>query len=128
MTEETSEPEVAPPLPAKRGRGRPKKAELAKKKSKPGPQKGDAAIINEYKARMLASPQSQAVLDAVFKVALDDDHKNQAACMKMVMDRVVPVSFFEKDKQTGGVSGITISIQSANPSEIHIDGEVVGEQ
>ena len=45
----------------KRGRGRPKKGEIvAKKKGSRGIRgrpKGDAAIINEYKARMLASQE-----------------------------------------------------------------------
>ena len=49
----------------KRKRGRPKKSEIkAKKQGNRGPvgrPKGDAAIINEYKARMLASPKSKLV-------------------------------------------------------------------
>ena len=48
-------------------------------RSKVGRPKGDAAIINEYKARMLASPKSKYVLDTIFDAALDNDHKNQAA-------------------------------------------------
>lgn len=98
----------------KRGRGRPRKSEIEAKKpggrGKVGRPKGDAAIINEYKARMLASPKSEAVLAKVFEVALDDEHKHQAACMKMVVDRILPQSYFEKDKQSGGKSGIEITI------------------
>ena len=63
-------------------RGRPKKKEVeAVKKGNRravGRPKGDAGIMNEYKARMLASPKSRKVLDAIFSAALDDDHKNQA--------------------------------------------------
>ena len=119
--------------PAKRGRGRPRKSEIEKKKpggrGKVGRPKGDAAIINEYKARMLASPKSEAVLEKIFDVALDDDHKNQAACMKMVMDRVLPISHFEKDKKQSGVSGVNITITSANgesPS-VAIEGEDIAD-
>ncbi len=47
----------------KRGRGRPRKSEIAAvkpgNKGQVGRPKGDAAIINEYKARMLASPKSK---------------------------------------------------------------------
>ena len=47
----------------KRGRGRPRKSEVAAvkpgNKGQVGRPKGDAAIINEYKARMLASPKSR---------------------------------------------------------------------
>jgi hypothetical protein len=50
----------------KRGRGRPRKSEVAAvkpgNKGKVGRPKGDAAIINEYKARMLASPKSKKSL------------------------------------------------------------------
>ena len=52
----------------KRGRGRPPKSEVAAvkpgNKGKVGRPKGDAAIINDYKARMLASPKSRKVMDA----------------------------------------------------------------
>lgn len=114
----------------KRGRGRPKKTELAAKKpggrGKVGRPKGDASIINEYKARMLASPKSRLVLDKVFEVALDDTHKNQTACMKMVMDRMLPQSYFEKDKVDRGIGGITITVNSAQPDAgVVIDGEVL---
>ena len=73
----------------KRGRGRPKKTEVAavKKGNRAvrGRPKGDAAVMNEYKARMLASPKSAKVLESIFNAALDDDHKNQAAAWKLVM-------------------------------------------
>ena len=53
----------------KRGRGRPRKSEVAAvkpgNKGVVGRPKGDAAIINEYKARMLASPKSRKVLETI---------------------------------------------------------------
>lgn len=97
----------------KRKRGRPKKSEIVAKKKPgvPGRPKGDAAIMADYKARMLASPQSRLVLEKVFETALNDDHKHQAACMKMIMDRVLPIGAFESDfKQTGGKNAISINI------------------
>ena len=83
----------------KRKRGRPKKVLVESNKkggrNAVGRPKGDAAIINEYKARMLASPKSQKVLDSIMNAALDDDHKHQAAAWKLMMDRMLPVSYFE---------------------------------
>ena len=80
--------------PPKRKRGRPRKGEIVEKttgsRGKVGRPKGDASIINEYKARMLASPKSRRVLDSIFDAALNDDHKNQAAAWKLVMDRMLP--------------------------------------
>ena len=84
--------------------GRPKKA-----KTVMGRPKGEATIMKEYRARMLNSPRSPKVLDAIFKAALDDDHKHQAAAWKLIVDRIVPVSGFEADTKANR-SGIEINI------------------
>jgi hypothetical protein len=102
---------------------KPTKRELTSKsvggRGKVGRPKGDAAIINEYKARMLASPKSRKVLDTIFEAAMDDDHKNQAAAWKLVMDRILPVAAFEKDiVQNGGKSAIQINITGVGGAEI----------
>lgn len=101
-------------IPTKKRRGRPPKSEMVSRKrgtvGTRGRPKGDAAIINEYKSRMLTSPKSARVLESIFDAALDDDHKNQAAAWKLVMDRVLPASYFEKDKAGNSRAGINISI------------------
>ena len=98
----------------KRKAGRPKKGELVQKKTKNkgvlGRPKGDTAIINEYKQRMLTSPKSAKVLESIFDAALNDDHKNQAAAWKLIVDRIVPVSAFETAKQGSGTPAISINI------------------
>ncbi len=100
--------------PKKRGRGRPKKGEIVALKKKNtgvvGRPKGDTAIINEYKLRMLNSPKSAKVLEAIYDAALDNDHKNQAAAWKLIVDRIVPVSAFEASKQGGSTPSISINI------------------
>jgi len=100
--------------PPKRRVGRPKKSDMVNRKrgsvGTRGRPKGDAAIINEYKTRMLTSPKSARVLESIFDAALNDDHKNQAAAWKLVIDRVLPASYFEKDKAGGSKGGINISI------------------
>ena len=118
----------------KRGRGRPRKSEVAAvkpgNKGVVGRPKGDAAIINEYKARMLASPKSRKVLETIFDAALDHDHKNQAAAWKLVMDRILPVGAFEKEVvKDGGRSAIQINISCVGTAEVTapsiIEGEIV---
>ena len=118
----------------KRGRGRPRKSEVAAvkpgNKGVVGRPKGDAAIINEYKARMLASPKSRKVLETIFDAALDNDHKNQAAAWKLVMDRILPVGAFEKDVvKDAGRNAIQINISGVGTAEVStpdiIEGEVV---
>ena len=97
-----------------RGRGRPKKGEIVAKKSKNrgtlGRPKGDKAIIDEYKARMLNSPKSAKVLGTILNAALDDNHKNQSAAWKLVVDRIIPVSAFEQTKQGSGAPTVSINI------------------
>jgi len=111
---------------AKRKRGRPKKTDIVSRKrgtvGKRGRPPGDAAIINEYKTRMLTSPKSKKVLESIFDAALDDEHKNQAAAWKLVMDRVLPTSYFEKDKVAGGTSAINISITGVGGETTVISG------
>ena len=110
----------------KRKRGRPRKTDVVSKTSgnrgKVGRPKGDASIINEYKARMLASPKSNKVLDSIFNAALNDEHKNQAAAWKLVMDRMLPLSYFEKDSASGRQSvSITISgVGQVAPAELEV--------
>ena len=107
----------------KQEQGSPSKAELAKNspggRGKPGRPKGDATIINEYKARMLASPKSKLVLDTIFDAALDNDHKNQSAAWKLVMDRILPIAAFEKDVvQNNGKSAIQINITGVGTADV----------
>ncbi len=101
-------------VPQKRKAGRPKKGEIvAKKKGNRelrGRPAGDKAIMDEYKARMLNSPKSARVLEAIFDAALDPEHKAQSAAWKLIVDRIVPVSSFEQVKQGGGAPAISINI------------------
>jgi hypothetical protein len=100
--------------PVKRKAGRPKKGEIvAKKKGNRelrGRPAGDKAIMDEYKARMLNSPKSARVLEAIFDAALDPEHKAQSAAWKLIVDRIVPVSSFEQVKQGGGTPSIVINV------------------
>lgn len=107
--------------PAKK-RGRPPKALVESKKKGNrglrGRPPGDAAAINEFKARLLASPKSKKVMDCILNAALDDDHKNQAAAWKLLMDRMLPLSYFDKDKVGGGKSSISITISGVGEAKV----------
>ena len=127
MSDDIEKKEV---VKAKRGRPRKSKVNALKKgnRGKVGRPKGDASAIEEYKARMLASPKSREVMDSIFKAALNDDHKNQSAAWKLIVDRIMPLSYFEKDKLSNGRAAVSITINgidSDNPITIGetIDGE-----
>lgn len=108
---------------------RPTKKELStvknRTKGQVGRPKGDAAIINEYKIRMLNSPKSAKVLEAIYDAALNDDHKNQAAAWKLIVDRIVPVSAFEQTKAGGGTPSISINISGLNSPTVEAEETIV---
>jgi hypothetical protein len=117
-------------------RGRPKSSEIASKKpggrKKVGRPKGDTAIMADYKARMLASPKSRKVITKVFDTALEDGHPHQAACMKMVMDRIAPISSFSEQKGTAGhkiefvfnmPEGGTVDAKASSDTDDAVDAE-----
>ena len=97
------------PQPKKRGRPRKELVEAAKKRP-PGRPKGDNSAIEEFKARLIASPKSRKVFDSIMDAALNDEHKNQAAAWKLLMDRLLPLSYFEKDKVSGSRPSVNITI------------------
>ena len=109
----------------KRKLGRPKKSELKeiKESRSVGRPKGEAAIINEYKLRMLNSPKSAKVLEAIYDAALNDEHKNQAAAWKLIVDRIVPVSSFEAAKQGNGTPQISINITGLSTPTVSTNDE-----
>ena len=115
--------------PQTRRRGRPPKSivESKKKPGKVGRPAGDAARIQEFKARLLGTTGTK-VIDTVLRKALDDDDKDQVACLKMCLDRMLPTSLFEKDAK-GQRNAVTINITGLGESKIEavqeIDAEIV---
>jgi hypothetical protein len=101
-------------------RGRPSKTAVAEIKEKRGigRPKGDKAILDEYKMRMLASPKSAKVLEKVYEVALNDGHPGQMAAIKLVMDRIVPANTFDAIKTGGGIPQISINISSLGETKV----------
>ena len=112
--------------PVKRKRGRPKKSEVeARKKGNRGVRgrpPGDAARINEFKARLLATAGDR-IVDKIIHIALNDEHPGQMAALKMCADRILPMSYFERDKATGGKSAVNITITGVGGETTIIGGD-----
>ena len=113
------------PIPKGKGPGHPKMREKrpVKRVGRPPGQRAAQLELQEF---MYKHPKKLEVVKKLFDGALDDDHKNQAAFMKIVMDRILPVSGFEK---MGGKSAIQININTldvGNDSNV-IEGEAVAE-
>jgi hypothetical protein len=111
--------------PTPKKKGRPTNSALAEAKKRPvGRPKGDASAIEEFKARLMASPKSRKVLDSILDAALDDEHKNQAAAWKLLVDRMLPMSYFEKDKAGGSRPSVNIVISGVGET-VSIDNEII---
>ena len=112
-------------VPKKRGRGRPRKSEVESKKKRGviGRPPGEAARIKEFHARLLAT-SGETVINTIIKKALDDEDKDQVACLKMCIDRVLPMSYFEKGRDAGrGSVNIQISMLGDAKAEVVDDAE-----
>ena len=107
--------------PVKRKRGRPRKSEIVVPKNrKRGRPPGDRAAMIEMKQRFLARRDTDAVINSIFRAAVDDDHKNQAAAWKLIVDRILPQSDFDKDK-LGGRPSVNITISGVTDALVQPD-------
>lgn len=106
-------------------RGRPKKADIQKKK-KPGVvgrPVGDAGRIAEFKARLLATA-GDSVITKIIETALTDGHPSQGAMLKFCGDRLLPLSSFE-NKNGNGTPQISINITGINSPTVSAEETVI---
>ena len=73
--------------------------------------------IRELKDFLMNTAGSNVVLKTV-EIAMNDDHPAQASMIKLLMDRTLPVSMFEKEKNQR--SAVTINITGIGDSPISI--------
>jgi len=111
---ETKEVLSTPKVGSKGGRlGRPKKSDIVSKKKGNrglvGRPAGDAARINEFKARLLGTTGDK-VITKIIEIAMNDDHPGQMAALKFAGERILPISAFEAAKQGGGTPTIQINV------------------
>jgi len=99
-------------------RGRPTKALIESKKrpGKIGRPQGDTGRIQELKARLL-STTGDKVINKIVSIAMNDEHQGQMAALKMCLDRMLPLSLFEKDAKRGS-NAITINITGVGDTTI----------
>jgi len=120
--------------PVKRKRGRPKKPnrlmtreqweEESKKVS--GRPKGLRTAVKKLEERLLAANRIELVIDFIVNAATNDDHKNQAAAWKLILDRMAPLSHYDKNKG-GDKPIIQINVSSVDTNIKEIDGEIIQE-
>ena len=96
---------------------------MSKTPVKRGRPAGMRARQLELKQTLLEHPDVPKVIEAVIRTALDDDHKNQTAAQKILMDRMLPISTFEKAVDSR--EKINIVINTIRPEKEAIEGEVI---
>ena len=77
----------------------------------------------ELKQTLLEHPDVPKVIETGIRTALDDNHKNQTAAQKILMDRMLPISTFEKAVDSR--EKINIVINTIRPRKEAIEGEVI---
>lgn len=69
----------------------------------------------------LLNGNAEKLIKKVINKALDDEDKDQMACIKMCVERVLPMSYFEKAKESGSNKGVSITIMGVGQSVIQKD-------
>ena len=80
---------------------------LTKKRGRP---QGMRAIQLDLQEQLYNHPDNHKVIETIYRAALDDNHKNQAAAQKLLMDRMLPISVCDKNADIR--EKITINISS----------------
>lgn len=106
----------APTAKPKKKMGRPRKEDLKKAKLPIGRPKNDTGRLAEFKQRLLGT-SGAAVIEKIIAIGQDDNHPGQMAALKMAMDRILPLSMFEKDAK-GQRNAIQINITGIGEAKI----------
>ena len=96
---------------------------MSKTPVKRGRPAGMRARQLELKQTLLEHPDVPTVIETVVRTALDDNHKNQTAAQKIRMDRILPISTFEK--QFDNREKITINVSVIGKESETLEGEVI---
>ena len=96
---------------------------MSKTPVKRGRPAGMRARQLELEQTLLEHPDVPKVVEKVVSAALDDEHKNQAVAQKILMDRILPISTF--DKQFDNREKITINVSVIGKESEKLEGEVI---
>ena len=76
---------------------------------------GIRAAALELQKLIFDHPKMPEVLETIFRAALDDNHKSQAAAQKLLLDRAIPISAC--DRQSDFKQQINIVVSGIKPDE-----------
>ena len=113
-------------------KGRPPKALIASKKTggkgsvgRPiGRPPGEAARLQEFKARLLGST-GEKIIATLIRKAMDDEDKDQFAALKFCAERILPMSAFDAAKNANSTPTVTINITGlADTQQTYIENVI----
>ena len=96
--------------------GRPTKESIKNAKAPLGRPKNDTGRMAEFKQRLLGT-SGENVIKKIIEIGQTDGHPGQVACLKMAVDRILPMSLFEKDTK-GQRNAIQINITGIGEAKI----------
>ena len=88
---------------------------MSKSLNKRGRPAGMRAFQLDLQQKLFEHPDNNKVIEAVYRAALDDDHRHQAAAQKLLLDRMLPISVCDKNADIR--EKITININSVEIPE-----------
>ena len=101
---------------SKKKLGRPTKESIKNAKAPLGRPKNDTGRMAEFKQRLLGT-SGENVIKKIIEIGQTDGHPGQVACLKMAVDRILPMSMFEKDSK-GQRNAIQINITGIGEAKI----------
>jgi hypothetical protein len=69
------------------------------KEQKPLTQYGETKKLKEYRHWLLGHKSTSTAMEKLLTVALDDDHSGQMQALKILADRILPLSGFAAENQ-----------------------------
>lgn len=99
------------------------------KEQKPLSVRGERKKLSEYRQWLLTHKSTNTAMEKLLAIALDDDHSGQMQALKILSDRVMPISGFVAENQNSRPS-VQINITGYNDQpkdvpikDVPIDGE-----
>jgi hypothetical protein len=83
------------------------------KEQKPLSVRGERKKLSEYRQWLLTHKSTNTAMEKLLTIALDDDHNGQMQALKILSDRVMPISGFVAENQNSRPS-VQISITGYN--------------
>jgi hypothetical protein len=100
----------------------PQEVSRSHKEHKPLTQYAETKKLKEYRQWLLSHKSTNTAMEKLLAVALDDDHNGQMQALKILADRILPISGFVSESAHQRPT-VQINITGYNEAKEVIDGE-----